>query len=89
MAFTLSDPTLLQAALEGLKLQKERIESQISTIESAIGGGARRGRPARAATAAAPAAPRQRRTMSAAARKRIAEAQRERWARYRKEKQQG
>jgi hypothetical protein len=86
MTVTLSDPEILQAALEGLKAQKVRLESQIAAIESALGG-ARPGRSVGAGKAAV-AAPRGKRTMSAAARKRIAEAQRARWARYRKEKQQ-
>lgn len=87
MPVTLSDPEILQAALEGLKAQKSKLETQIAAIEFALGG-ARRGRPANSGKASS-GAPRAKRTMSAAARKRIAEAQRERWARYRKEKQQG
>jgi hypothetical protein len=83
----ISDPEILQAALEGLKLQKTRLESQILALESALNG-PRRGRPARSEAASGPGATRGRRTMSPAARKRIAEAQRERWARYRKEKGQ-
>lgn len=81
MAQALTDPEVLQAALEGLKLQRARIESQIAAVESAMGG-ARRA-PAKTGGGGI----RKRRTMSAAARKRIAEAQKERWARYRKEKQ--
>lgn len=87
MPVTLSDPEILQAALDGLRTQKSKLEAQIAAIESALGG-TRRGRPANSAKAAA-GAPRAKRTMSAAARRRIAEAQRERWAKYRKEKQQG
>lgn len=87
MPVTLSDPEILQAALDGLKTQKAKLETQIAVIESALGG-ARPGRIARTGKPAS-SAPRKKRTMSAAARKRIAEAQRERWARYRKEKQQG
>jgi hypothetical protein len=87
MPVTLSDPEILQAALEGLKAQRTKLETQISAIEAALGG-SRRGRPANSVKTAS-SAPRAKRTMSAAARKRIAEAQRERWARYRKEKQQG
>lgn len=89
MPVTLSDPEILQAALEGLKAQRTKLEAQISAIEAALGG-ARRGKAVSAsAVKTASSAPRAKRTMSAAARKRIAEAQRERWARYRKEKQQG
>jgi len=76
-----SDPTFLAAALEGLLLQKQRIEDQISTVRSLLGrsGGGRA-----ASTSTAPAEPRAKRTLSAAARKRIAEAQKKRWAEYRK-----
>jgi|RhiMethySRZTD1v2_1073278.scaffolds.fasta_scaffold332089_3 hypothetical protein len=76
-----SDPTFLAAALEGLLLQKQRIEDQISTVRSLLGksGGGRA-----ASTSPAAAEPRAKRTLSAAARKRIAEAQKKRWAEYRK-----
>ena len=77
-----SDPTFLAAALEGLLLQKQRIEDQISTVRSLLG----RSGGGRAASTSAPAAavPKAKRTLSAAARKRIAEAQKKRWAEYRK-----
>ena len=70
---------LLQAALEGLEIQKQRLQDQIQRVQSLLGK--RRGRPA-----AEPAAPgkRKRRRLSAAGRKRIAEAQRRRWAEQRK-----
>lgn len=72
---------LLQAALEGLEIQKQRLEDQIQRVQSMLGK--RRGRPA-AAEAAAASGPRRRRRLSAAGRKRIAEAQRRRWAAQRK-----
>ncbi len=75
-----SDPTLLAAALEGLLLQKQRIEDQISTVRSLLGKSGGRA----ASTSAPAAAPRTKRVLSAAARKRIAEAQKKRWAEYRK-----
>ena len=81
------DETLLRAALEGLELQKQRIEEQISHVRGVLGMGTgrRRGRPPGKKAAAAPAgAGRQKRTLSAAARKRIAAAQKRRWAEYRK-----
>ncbi|MBI2685107.1 MAG: hypothetical protein HYX27_02235 [Acidobacteria bacterium] len=80
---------LYQAALEGLELQKQRLEDQIRLVRSLIGG-----KKPRAATAEAPAAatakkagrkPRRKRNLSPEARKRIAEAQRKRWAAFRKE----
>lgn len=74
---------LLEAALEGLLVQRARIEDQIREVQGLLGR--RRGRPAAAAGAPAGAAPR--RELSEAARKRIAAAQKRRWAQYRKEHQ--
>jgi hypothetical protein len=87
----------LTAALEGLELQKQRIEEQIREVRSLLGKTpGRRGRPpgslkrgslnsnsnkvaARSAGGSAKRAP-----LSPAARKRIAAAQKRRWAEYRK-----
>lgn len=82
----INDPNLLAAALEGLLLQKERIEGQIRQLREMLGKRPP-GRPAKAASVAAvsEAKPRRRRKMSAAARKRIAEAQKKRWSEYRKQ----
>ncbi len=83
----ISDPTLLAAALEGLILQKERIEEQIRNLREVLGTRSA-GRPAKVASATAESSeekPRKRRKMSAAARKRIAEAQKKRWSEYRKQ----
>jgi hypothetical protein len=85
----MTDTSLLEAALEGLMIQKQRVESQIEQVRSMLGRTANRpGRKPAAASAVdsveSPAAPRKRRTMSAAAKRRIAEAQRRRWAEYRK-----
>lgn len=84
---------LYEAALEGLELQKQRLEEQIRLVRSLIGGKKpRAAAPAAAAeTTAAPAAkkgprkPRRKRNLSPEARKRIAEAQKKRWAAFRKE----
>ncbi len=75
---------LLSAALEGLEAQKKRIEEQIRQVQAMLGH--RRGRPAAAEAAAGPAAPKatRKRKLSPAARKRIAAAQKRRWAEYRK-----
>ncbi len=77
------DTNLLSAALEGLEAQKRRIEEQISHVQAMLGGRRRGGRPA------ANDQPAQRETggkrqLSPAARKRIAAAQKRRWAEYRK-----
>ncbi len=79
--------SLLTAALEGLELQKQRIDEQIQQVRSLLGKApARRGRPPSptngAATNDAPVTKRAR--LSTAARKRIAAAQKRRWAEYRK-----
>ena len=73
------DPLLLQAALEGLQLQKQRVEAQISEVRAQLGKPHRKrgsGSPANGSTSS-------RRVLSVEARKRIAAAQRKRWAEYR------
>lgn len=78
------DTTLLEAALQGLELQRQKIDEQIREVRSRLGG-PRRG-PAASRTAAAPARKRRgRRPLSAEARKRIAAAQKKRWAAFRKQ----
>ena len=68
-------PEIIAVAVEGYESQKARIDQKIAELKAMLDG-----RPAE--TAATPeAAPRERRRkMSAAARARIAEAQRKRWA---------
>ena len=79
---TIQDESLLTAALEGLEFQKRRIEDQIQEVKSLLGKGSgrRRGRPPGPSPNGKPA----RRTLSDAARRRIAAAQKRRWAEYRK-----
>lgn len=72
---TFEDPLVLEAALEGLQLQRTRIDAQISEIRSRLGK-----RPRAATETVLPA----KRNLSAEARKRIATAQKKRWAEYRK-----
>jgi hypothetical protein len=75
---SIGNNALLTAALEGLELQKKRIDEQIQEVRSLLGKG-RRGRP--------PSSNGERRgsgRLSAAARRRIAAAQKRRWAEYRK-----
>ena len=66
------NPEIITAAIEGFESQKARIDSQIAELRAMPNG----------AQPQAAAAPQKgaRRTMSAAGRKRIAEAQRKRWA---------
>jgi len=73
------DQTLLAAALEGLELQKQRIDEQIREVRSLLGKGAGRSN-SRAGAATGGGTGR----LSPAARKRIAAAQKRRWAEYRK-----
>ena len=71
------DNEILAAAIEGFEAQKKHIDTQIAEIRQKLGGGS-------AEPAATPEPGRKRRKMSAAGRKRIAEAQRKRWAASRK-----
>jgi hypothetical protein len=81
--------SLLTAALEGLELQKQRINQQIEEVRTLLGKtSGRRGRPPGStnsgSTNSAVASKRTGSRLSAAARKRIAAAQKRRWAEYRK-----
>src|SRR5450759_175536 len=72
-------PEIINAAVEGFEQQKLRIDVQIAELRQMLTG-------TPTATAAAPEAPKgKRRKMSAAARKRIGDAQRKRWAESKKE----
>lgn len=87
------DKTLLQAALDGLELQRQQIDESISQVRAMLGdgGGNRRGRlTVRHSTRrGGGSAGKGRRPLSAAARKRIAAAQKRRWAEYRKKASAG
>jgi hypothetical protein len=81
----LQDPALLAAALEGLEMQRKRIEDQIATVRGMLSG--------RKSVSSAPSAPaaekptsRRKRVLSEEARLRIAAAQKKRWAAFRKGK---
>jgi hypothetical protein len=77
---SIGNHSLLTAALEGLQLQKQRIEEQIQQVRLLLGKNAgKRGRPAGSANKKTGAG-----RLSPAARKRIAAAQKRRWAEYRK-----
>jgi hypothetical protein len=65
---------LVNAAIDGFKAQKLRIDAQIAELRSMLNGS-----PAES-TAAPETTPRKRRKMSIAARRRIAMAQKARWA---------
>lgn len=82
---SLQDPSLLAATLEGLELQRRRIEDQIAMVRGLIGG-RKVSVSSSAADNSAPAAPRRKRVLSEEARLRIAAAQKKRWAQFRKGK---
>jgi peptidoglycan hydrolase CwlO-like protein len=92
MAKTFATPNreILEAALQGLETQRQRLEEQISQVRSMMGQ--RAARPSKgSATAGAnsdsastSSRDRKRRILSPEARKRIAAAQKKRWATFRK-----
>ena len=71
--------TLIEAAILGFETRKSQIDTQIGELRSMLNGSGP------TVTAASEVPARKRRRMSAAARKRIAEATRARWARFRAE----
>ncbi len=76
----MEDAATLQMALVGYELEKQKIDDKIRQLQAQLKG-------KRATPAAAPAAKKARgrkRNLSVAARKRIAAAQRKRWAEHRK-----
>ncbi|MBV9761616.1 MAG: hypothetical protein JO340_13730 [Acidobacteriaceae bacterium] len=94
MAKTSAAPNteILEAALQGLESQKQKIEEQITQVRSLMGR--RVGRPPKqtGSSSSSPAkgassssgATRKKRVLSPEARKRIAAAQKKRWAAFRK-----
>lgn len=85
----LGNDMLLEAALEGLQLQKNRIEEQIRQVRRTLGGRGAATAPQPSSEAALKKRRRGRKKLSAEARKRIAAAQTKRWAEYRKKKKAG
>jgi len=73
------EPFILQAALHALEHQRERVNEQIAAIRAVLGR--------HPAAEAAASQRRPRRPLSAAARARIAAAQRRRWAEFRQQRQ--
>jgi hypothetical protein len=80
MARVSHDPGLLQAALYGYQMEKEKIEAKIRELQAQLKG-KRVGAPATKSAKSGG-----RREMSDAARARIAAAQRKRWAEFHKKK---
>lgn len=85
---TTPNKAILEAALQGLEAQREKLEEQISHVRGMLG--TRAARPTKIAKSASRSAStgesngRPKRVLSAEARKRIAAAQKKRWAAYRK-----
>jgi len=79
----MQDNEILEAALIGFQHLRDQVEQKIAALRSQIGAPAA-AREALSHKAAAGSAPKKR-TMSAAARKRIALAQKKRWAAYKAE----
>lgn len=79
---------ILEAALQGLEAQRQKLEEQITQVRSMLGG--RAGKPAKASAWAGSSAMNggapKKRILSPEARQRIAAAQKKRWAAYRKNK---
>ncbi len=82
----MQDPALLAAALEGLEMQRKRIEDQIATVRSMLSGRKSASSTSSTSSAAVASSPRRKRVLSEEARLRIAAAQKKRWAAFRKGK---
>jgi hypothetical protein len=78
----LIDQSILEAVLVGLQAQRDTIDTKIAAIRSLLRT-ARKDQGANAPQRVDGTMPKRRRRMSAAARKRIADATRKRWAAYR------
>ena len=78
---TTSDDLTLQMALIGYELERQKIDDKIKEIRARLGG---KKVPLPSAGVSAPAEPPRKRNLSPAARKRIAMAQKRRWAEHRR-----
>ena len=81
-----TDSTLLQMALVGFEAERQKIQGKIAEIQRELKAQVRTGRADTTTTDDLPTK-RRRGKMSAEARKRIAAAQKKRWAEYRKKQQ--
>jgi hypothetical protein len=76
---------ILEYALQHLERERDELQSRIDIIRRQLGGRGTSSGSTSAAQPAPSAAPRKKRTLSEAARKRIAAAQKRRWAEHRKQ----
>jgi hypothetical protein len=93
MARTSAAPSreILEAALHGLEAQRQKLDEQIAEVRSLLGR--RVGRPPKGdalshSVSSVPVVVKKKRGLSAEARKKIAAAQKKRWAAFRKNKAQ-
>ena len=80
MPTTKLNAEIIAAAIEGFESQKRRIDTQIGELRAMLSGGGSEG-------TVAPEAPTRKRKVSAAARRRMAEGQKKRWAAIKAESQ--
>lgn len=77
------EPWFLEAVLEGLELQRSRLDEQIAQLRSQLQSPRKRGRPpGSAARVGRPTGSSKKRILSAEARQRISAAQKKRWKAY-------
>lgn len=86
---TRQDTDMLAMALVGYEQQKAKIDEKIREIRGLLGGGKKTASQSAEANSVAAAPARKKRVLSAEARKRIASAQKRRWAEHRKKLAQG
>lgn len=83
---TAPSPEILIAALQGLELQRDKLDEQIAQVRALLGR--KVGRPAKSAVpnvfSVSAVSSGRKRVLSSEARKRIAAAQKKRWAAFRK-----
>jgi hypothetical protein len=75
---------ILEYALMHLEKERDEIQARIDAVRRQLGSRTSAPAPSASVPASAPSAPRRKRVLSEAARKRIAAAQKKRWAEHRK-----
>lgn len=87
MAKSIAAPSreILEAALQGLEAQRDRLDEQIAQVRSMMGSSNSRSAKASSEQPAATRSGRKKRVLTPEARKRIAAAQKKRWAAFRKD----
>jgi hypothetical protein len=80
---------ILEYALHHLERERDEIQAKIDHIRRQLGGRVSHSSAASTPATPAPSEPRKKRVLSEAARKRIAAAQKRRWAAHRKAKTEG